>query len=199
MNTGQVTAIIQAGLLMLAEATKDVTGSPGDLRAKADECSRCARETTSTAETIQQTVTRLGQTWHGTAYDRCNQASTDLTRQLLDILRRDLEQESQRLTSAATALTQAKSAVEQQKQSFTQQANNIIQTMMQDISRARSLPSPMDSIMIALAILKAVQAAISAKQSAQSASDATKNQLSSALSTLFGNTALAGQLVGSRG
>lgn len=198
MNTGQVTAIIQAGFLLLAEATRDVTGSPGELRAKADECSRCAAATTSTADSVRQTIARLGQTWNGQAYDRCNQATTNLTEQLLTILRRDLEQESQRLNSAATALTEAKSAVEQQKQNFTSQANNIIQTMMQDISRARALPSPKDRIMIVLAILKAVQAALSAKQSAQSASESTKNQLSSVLSTLFANTGTSNQLVTTR-
>ncbi|MFC6018598.1 WXG100 family type VII secretion target [Plantactinospora solaniradicis] len=201
MDTGQVTAIIQAGFMLLAEAIKDVTGSPGELRAKADECSRCAQETTSTANSIRETITRLGQTWNGQAYDRCNQASTDLTEQLLNILRRDLEQESQRLNSAATALTEAKSAVEQQKQSFTSQANNIIQTMMREISSARALPSPKDRIMMMIAILKAVQAALSAKQSAQSASDATKNQLSSVLSTLFSSTSTStsNQLVSTRG
>ncbi|MBE1485529.1 WXG100 family type VII secretion target [Plantactinospora soyae] len=198
MNTGQVTAIIQAGFLLLAEATKDVTGSPGELRTRANECSRCAEETTSTANSIRETIARLGQTWNGQAYDRCNQSSTDLTQQLLNILRRDLEQESQRLNSAATALTQAKSAVDQQKQNFTSQANSIIQTMMQEIARARALPSPADRIMMMLAILKAVQAALSAKQSAQSASDTTKNQLSGVLSTLFSSTGAANQLVATR-
>ncbi|MEE6261332.1 hypothetical protein [Plantactinospora sonchi] len=195
MDTGQVTAIIQAGFLLLAEATRDVTGDPGALRARAAECARCAGQLDTAAGDTRRTVRQLGQTWLGQAYERTDQDTTNLNNLLVNVLRVALEQESRRLDSAATALTQATNTVEQQRQSFAQQANSVIQTMAQELARARAMPSPWNKIMMVLAILKAVQAALSAKQSAQSASDATRNQLSNTLATLFATSATSsGQL-----
>ncbi|MEO3743656.1 hypothetical protein [Plantactinospora sp. B5E13] len=191
MDTGQVTAIIQAGFLLLAEATKDVTGNPAALRNRATECDRCATQITTAADDARRTVTQLGQNWFGQAYARTDQDTTNLNNLLVNVLRVALEQESRRLNGAAAALTQATNQVQQQRQSFAQQANSIIQTMAQEIARARAMPSPWNKIMVVLAILKAVQAALSAKQQAQSASDATRNQLSNTLATLFTTSAAA--------
>jgi WXG100 family type VII secretion target len=194
MDTGPVFAIIRAGFALLDKTIEDVTGDPNELRAKARECSRCATEINSAADATHRVVNQLGQTWNGQAYDSCNDVSTQLVRLLQEVLRRDLEQESQRLSGAAEALDQARNAAQQQKQDFAQQAMQIVQQMMQAIQAAQAAPPWMRAILIALAIMQAIMQAMQAKNKAQQAAQQTRDQLSSRLSGLFSQQSSVPQL-----
>jgi WXG100 family type VII secretion target len=187
---GKVYAVIQAGHQYLDEAIRKVTGDPGELRAKADECGRCAGEVGNTAQSTNQIASNLGQTWRGEAYNSFNGVTNDLTRELIEVLKRNLEQEKQRLEQAAQSLVSAKQQTEQQKQSFGQQAQQIVQQMQQAIQAIQGLPDPpvsqgMKMAMIAAVIMKAFMAAMQAKNAATKAADSTMRELSSTLSSLF--------------
>ncbi|TDV55003.1 WXG100 family type VII secretion target [Actinophytocola oryzae] len=189
----KVYSVVDQGHQYLDEAIRKVTGDPGELRAKADECGRCASEVGSTATSTDQIASNLGQTWRGEAYDSFNGVTTDLTKELIDVLKQNLEQEKQRLEQAAQALVSAKSQAQQQKQSFGQQAQQIIQQMQQAIKAIQGLPDPpvsqgMKMAMIAAVIMKAFMAAMQAKNSATKAADSTMQELSGTLSSLFGQS-----------
>jgi uncharacterized protein YukE len=185
MNTSAVFAIINAGMQLLNKTIDDVKGDPGELRAKAQECSQCANQIGSAADATIQIISQLGQTWNGQAYDSCNDVSTQLAQLLRQVLRRDLDQESQRLNGAADALQQATQQAQQNKQNFMQQAMQVVQQMMQAIQAAMGAPPWIRPILIMLAIMQAVMQATQAKQQAQQQAEQTRQQLSGGLSQLF--------------
>lgn len=179
------------GIRMLDEAIRKVTGDPAELRAKADECGRCAGEVGDTASSTDQIVSTLGQSWQGKAYDACQETTTQLTKELIDVLKRELTEEQQRLQQSAQALESAKSQAEQTKQSFGQQMSQIIQQMQQAIQAAQALPNhpphmiALKIALIAAAIMHAFSQAKQAKNGAQQAADSTMQTLSNTLSSLF--------------
>ncbi|HEX6351946.1 WXG100 family type VII secretion target [Actinophytocola sp.] len=196
-NAQIVFGVVEQGHQYLAEAIRKVTGDPGELRAKADECARCATEVGDTASSTDKILANLGQTWQGKAYDSCNQVTTELTKELVEVLKRELEQEKQRLEQSAQALVSAKSQTEQQKQNFGQQAQQIIQQMQQAIQAAKALPDQpphmkmIKIMLIAMAIMNAFGKATKAKNSAQQAADSTMKELSNTLTSLFSNNSTA--------
>ncbi|MEU5852299.1 hypothetical protein [Saccharopolyspora shandongensis] len=188
MDTSQVTAIIRAGLSLLAQTISDVTGDPGELRSKARDCALCAEQVGAAASATGQIVTQLGETWNGRGYDACRQTSDNFVDQLNNALKVALEKESQRLTAASDALVKARNTAQEQKKSFFETAMDIVQRMMDAIRAAHSMSSPWREAAIALAIMNAVVQAFQAKSKAESDAEQTRNELSQTLSTLFADS-----------
>jgi uncharacterized protein YukE len=192
-----VFAVMDQGNQYLDMAIRKVTGDPAELRAKAEECARCASEVDNTASATNQIVSTLGQTWQGNAYNSCNDVTTQLTRELINILKRDLDQERQRLEQSAQSLVKAKGQTEQTKQDFGQKMQQIIQQMQQAIQAAKALPNhpphmiALKIALIAAAIMSAFSQAKQAKNGAQQAADSTMKELSNTLSSLFSQTGSA--------
>jgi WXG100 family type VII secretion target len=179
------------GNQLLDEAIRKVTGDPSELRAKADECGRCAGEVGDTASSTDQIINALGQSWQGKAYNSANETTTQLTKELIDVLKRELGEEQQRLQQSAQALETAKGQAEQTKSNFGQQMQQIIQQMQQAIQAAQALPNQpphmiaLKIALIAAAIMQAFSQAKQAKNGAQQAADSTMKTLSNTLSSLF--------------
>ncbi|MCP2170158.1 WXG100 family type VII secretion target [Goodfellowiella coeruleoviolacea] len=181
MDISQVTEILRAGFTLLDVALGQVTGQPGELRAKAQECDRCAAMIGSAASSTNQVVTQLGQTWNGRSYDACQQASTQLVDQLNNVLKRSLEQESQRLVSSADALEKARQAIEQLQQTFTQAAQVVVRLL----NIALRLLAFGQKAQAMVQFFLALRQAITAKKMAEAVSKGITAGLSQLLTTLF--------------
>jgi len=168
---------------LLEAAIERVTGSPSELRAKAQECTQCANDVDAAANDTKQIVINLGQGWNGAAYDAAKDTTDKLIQELINVLKQNLQQEAQRLNSSAEALTGAKQNMEQEKQDFEQIKQMIMQIMQAMIQAA--MGSPNAGALIAAAIAQAVMKAIQLMTQKQQSSQQIEKQLSSTFSQLY--------------